>query len=135
MNSVCLTGNLVVDPELKRTNSGKDVCTARIAAARYVKNSEGVRESDFINVQCWDSSARFVTNFLRKGDKISVDGELRERSYDGQDGKRHYVLEVIARHVESIGSRREDPQQGGGTAPAQTQQGTFTELEDDELPF
>lgn len=134
MNSVSLIGNLVMDAEMKHTNSGKDVCTARIAVSRYIKNSDGVRESDFINVQCWESTARFVTKFLRKGDKIAVTGELRERSFEGQDGKKHYVLEVIARNVESLAQRRDDDD-GGSAAPAAPAQGSFTEIEDDELPF
>lgn len=134
MNSVNLTGNLAVDPELKQTKSGKDVCTIRVAVSRIGKNDEGRYESDFFSVQCWDQTARFVSTYLKKGDKIAVSGEMRERNYTAQDGSKRYTVEVVASRVESL-ERRDR----GGEAEAPAAKGNdrrgFVEVVDDDLPF
>lgn len=128
MNKVILIGNLTADPESRTTSSGVPQCTLRVAVQRRFANPSGVRESDFFNVICWRQTAEFCQKYLLKGRKVAVEGSLQTRSYDAQDGSKRYVTEVIAENVEFCDRAPEQGQQ-------QAQQGKFTEVDDDELPF
>ena len=142
MNKVILIGNLANDPEAHTTQSGISRSTFRIAVQRRFANQQGVREADFLTVVAWRQSADFCNRYLRKGSKVAVEGSIQNRSYDAQDGSKRWVTEIIADSVESVGSRS-DP---GPTPPpahassASTASGapdptSFTEVDDDELPF
>lgn len=134
MNKVIMIGNLVADPETRTTQSGVTQCTLRIAVQRrFADKQTGKRESDFFNVICWRNTAEFAAKYLTKGRKIAVEGSLQTRSYDAQDGSKRYVTEIIADNVEFCDSRQEGGQSGAQADTAQ--EGGFTEVEDDELPF
>ena len=131
MNRVILIGNLASDPESRTTQSGIAQCSFRIAVQRRFKGANGERETDFLPVVCWRQTAEFAQRYLAKGRKVAVEGSIQTRSYDAQDGSKRYVTEVIADNVESVGSRED-----GARKPESAQQnGGFTEVDDDELPF
>ena len=145
MNKVILIGNLASDPELRRTQSDIPVCTFRIAVQRRFANQQGVREADFIPIVVWRQTAELCARFLTKGRKCAVVGQLQTRSYDAQDGTKRYVTEIIADNVEFCDSRADaarprtdnpppvpEPPVGYG---ANNNNGGFTEVDDDELPF
>ena len=142
MNKVILIGNLTKDPELTTTTSGISVCRFTLAVSRRFTNSEGERETDFINIVVWRNAADNCHKFLRKGSKAAVVGNLQTRSYDAQDGTKRYVTEVVAEEVEFVGSRVSD---GGDTGNTDAGQGSIqgnqgattklTPIQDDSLPF
>ena len=105
MNKVILIGNLTKDPELTTTTSGISVCRFTVAVSRRFTNSEGERETDFINVVVWRNLADNCHKFLRKGSKAAVVGNIQTRSYDAQDGTKRYVTEVVAEEVEFVGAK------------------------------
>ena len=86
MNKVILIGNLTKDPELSTTTSGISVCRFTVAVSRRFTNSEGERETDFINIVVWRNLADNCHKFLRKGSKAAVIGNIQTRSYDAQAG-------------------------------------------------
>lgn len=141
MNRVMLIGNLTKDPELSTTTSGISVCRFSLAISRRFANSEGERETDFINIVCWRSLADICHKFLRKGSKAAVIGSIQTRSYEAQDGTKRNVTEVVADEVEFVGAKvagdvstGADTSSHGDTKP----QGGTTQLqpiEDDTLPF
>ena len=142
MNKVILIGNLTKDPELTTTTSGISVCRFTLAVSRRFTNSEGERETDFINIVVWRNAADNCHKFLRKGSKAAVVGNLQTRSYDAQDGTKRYVTEVVAEEVEFVGSRVSDGGHTGNTdagqGSSQGNQGATTKLtpiQDDSLPF
>ena len=144
MNKVILIGNLTKDPEPFTTQSGIARSTFTVAVQRRFANAQGVREADFIPVIAWRQNADFCNRYLTKGSKIAVEGSMQVRSYDAQDGSKRYVTEVIADHIESLGSRGDGqgqarPRDNGPTpppaAPAGPAMNDFTEVDDDELPF
>lgn len=96
MNRVILTGYLTKDPDLKYTRSGVAVCTVTLAVNRTHGNRD---EADFISVVVWRKQAENLANYMRKGGMLGVDGRLHTRNYDGTDGKRVYVTEVIAETI------------------------------------
>ncbi|WP_374187460.1 single-stranded DNA-binding protein [Priestia aryabhattai] len=105
MNRTVLVGRLTADPTLKYTPSGAAVTTFTLAVNRTFTNQQGEREADFINCVVWRKAAENVANFLKKGSLAGVDGRLQSRSYEGQDGKRVYVTEVVAESVQFLESK------------------------------
>lgn len=107
MNRVILVGRLTKDPDLRYTSNGTAVCTVNIAVNRTYGNRD---EADFMNVVVWRKQAENLANYMRKGGLIGVDGRLQSRSYDGQDGKRVYTLEVNAEFVTFLGNAQNSQQ-------------------------
>src|SRR5699024_14052 len=117
LNRVVLVGRLTRDPDLRYTASGVAVANFTVACNRPFSNQQGEREADFINCVVWRKPAENLANFMSKGSLIGVDGRIQTRSYDGQDGKRVYVTEVVADSVqflESKNSNRQASTSGGG---------------------
>jgi len=102
MNRVVLVGRLTKDPDLRYTPNGVAVASFTLAVNRTFTNQQGEREADFINCVVWRKPAENVANFLKKGSLAGVDGRIQTRSYDGQDGKRVYVTEVLAESVQFL---------------------------------
>ncbi len=69
---------------------------------RTFSNQQGERKTDFINCVVWRKPAENVANFLKKGSLAGVDGRIQTRNYEGQDGKRVYVTEVLAESVQFL---------------------------------
>lgn len=105
MNKCIFVGNLTRDPETGSTNSGIAYCRFSIAVNRTYSNANGEREADFINIVTWRGLAENCGRYLQKGSKVCVCGQLQTRSFDGQDGNKRYVTEIVADDVEFIGSR------------------------------
>ncbi len=145
INKAILMGRLTKDPELRHTNSGTAVCSFSIA----IDNGYGEnRSTDFINCVAWNKTAEFVSKYFTKGRMIVVIGRISTRSWEGQDGKRNYVTEVIANEVsfgeskKSEGGSFDAPNVSAGVpsvaAPdmPQMEEGGFSPLDtDDDLPF
>lgn len=139
MNKVILIGNLTRDPELRSTPAGASVCSFSIAVNRRFSNSAGEKETDFINIVAWRQLGETCGKYLNKGSKVGVVGELRTRTYEAKDGTKRYVTEVQADEIDFL-----TPKGGntGGTsysapveAASQDVSDSFTEIDDDELPF
>ena len=106
MNRVILIGRLTRDPELRyTTNSNIAQTTFSIAVDRNFSNQNGQREADFINIVVWRKQAENCKNYLSKGSQVAIEGRIQTRNYDGQDGKKVYVTEVVADNVQFLGSR------------------------------
>ncbi|GAA4076747.1 single-stranded DNA-binding protein [Amphibacillus indicireducens] len=105
LNRVVLVGRLTKDPDLRYTANGTAVANFTVAVNRPFSNQQGDREADFINCVIWRKPAESLANYMSKGSLIGVDGRIQTRSYDGQDGKRVYVTEVVADTVQFLESR------------------------------
>lgn len=139
MNKVIITGRLAKDPEAFTTQSGVSRSTFDVAVQRRFKNPDGKYDVDWLTVVAWRSTADFCNQYLKKGRMVAVEGSIQKRSYDAQDGTKRYVTEIIADSVEGLGSANSDP---GPTPPPSRaadnepeDNGEFTEVDDDELPF
>ncbi|WP_316572294.1 single-stranded DNA-binding protein [Neobacillus sp. YIM B06451] len=122
MNRVVLVGRLTKDPELRYTPSGVPMATFTLAVNRTFSNQQGEREADFINCVVWRKPAENVANYLKKGSLAGVDGRIQTRNYEGQDGKRVYVTEVVAESVQFLeprnsGNRNDNNNDYYGSAP------------------
>ena len=103
MNKVVLIGRLTKDPELRYTSSNIPTVTFSLAVNRPFQNQNGVREADFIVM--WRKQAETAKKYLSKGSLIAVDGRIQTRNYDGTDGKKVYVTEVVADNFEFLESK------------------------------
>lgn len=122
MNKVILVGRLTKDPEVRYTQTGKVVATFTLAVNRYVPNG-AYAEADFIPIVVWGNIAEAAGNNLTKGQKVLVDGRLQIRSYDGKDGNKRWVAEVIAQTVEFLERRNAENASAPDKAPNDA--GTF----------
>ena len=98
LNRVTLMGRLVADPELRSTASNLSVCSFRIAVDRDYKKGDQ-KETDFIDIVAWRSTAEFVANYFNKGRMIAVDGRLQIRPWEDKDGNKRFATEVVADNV------------------------------------
>lgn len=162
MNKVFLIGRLTRDPELRYTGSNIPVATFSLAVNRNFSNQAGEREADFINIVVWRKQAENVKNYLAQGSQVAIDGRIQTRSYDGNDGQKRYVTEVVADNVEFLGSKNSSTTSNNTTTSTQSSNagptpydfgatpepkgtnvdsnpfadfGSSIEISDDELPF
>ncbi len=110
MNKVILTGRLTRDPELRTTGSGMAVASFSIAVNRNFKNKEGNYDADFFNVSIFGKPAANVSKYCFKGSQVGVEGRIQNRTYDAQDGTKRYVTDIVADHVEFLGSKKDNNQ-------------------------
>ncbi len=104
MNRVLLTGRLTRDPELRTTAAGKAVVQFAVATHEYVGG--GKEKSEFHSVVAWGRLAETCGKYLGKGQQVGVEGRLQTRSWDDDQGKRHWRTEIVANHVEMLAGRR-----------------------------
>lgn len=113
INRVVLVGRLTKDPELKYTQSGIAVTRFTLAVNRTFTNQQGQREADFINCVTWRKQAENTANFLRKGSLTGIEGRIQTSSFDGKDGNRVFMTEVVADSVQFLEPRNANAGGGG----------------------
>lgn len=123
MNKCIITGNLTKAPEARATSNRTSVTTFTVAVQRRFKRDE----TDYINVVTWRGLADNCAKYLVKGQKVAVCGEIQTRSYEGQDGQKRYVTEIVADDVEFLNKP-------GGVQERESELGELL-AEDEELPF
>lgn len=95
-NRVELIGNLTRDPELRYTPNGAAVCSFGMATNRtYVTEGERKEEADFHRIVAWNKLAELCNQLLKKGNKVFVSGRLQTRSWEGQDGEKKTITEIV----------------------------------------
>ena len=109
LNKIILIGRLTKDVELRYTESGKAVANFTLAVDRPFKKAQGEKEADFIRIVVWGKQAENCANYIGKGRLAAVEGRLQIRSYDGNDGQRKYITEVVADTVKFLDKPKEEP--------------------------
>ena len=102
LNKVVLIGRLTKDPDLRYTQSGIAVAKFNLAVDRGFKGQDGEKQTDFIPITAWRTQAENCAKYLAKGRLTAVSGRIQVRSYDGQDGQKRYVTEVVADEVQFL---------------------------------
>jgi len=107
VNKVILIGNLGADPEVRNLESGVKVATINLATSETYKDKNGERQTltEWHRIVLWRGLADVAGNYLKKGSQVYVEGKLRSRSYEDQDGKTRYVTEIEARELTMLGRR------------------------------
>lgn len=123
MNKAILIGRLGRDPELRTTESGKDVCSFSMATTERYNKEE---HTTWHNCVAWGVTAKLIAEYLAKGREIAIEGRINNRSYD-KDGQTKWVSEVIVDRFEFVGSKPQTDDKPDDPPPSQG--------EDDDLPF
>lgn len=129
LNKAILNGRLTKAPELKQTNSGKNVCSFTIAVDR----SRDREKTDFVPIVAWGKTAEFVNKWFGKGDLITIVGRIEVRNYEDKNGNKRTATEIIAEEVLFGGSKNttSEPEK-----PAESKTDQFEQIDDDgDLPF
>jgi len=129
---VTLAGNLTRDPEIRYTTGGVAIGNMSVAVNRRVKkNEEWASEVSFFDVVCFGKTAEACEKYLSKGKPILVDGELVQRSWESKDGQKRSKIEITARDVQFLESKRQTEDK-----PAQqTNNDGPPPIDDDDIPF
>ena len=134
MNTVMLMGRLTRDPESRATQSGTAVVRFSLAVNRP-KRKDKKQDADFINCVAFGRTAEVIQQYVFKGNRLLVEGEIRTSSYVDKTGHKRYTTEVMVNHIEFI-----EPREGNGTHTAPSQNGGFDAMgydapADEEIPF
>ena len=109
LNKVMLIGNLGADPEVRSTNNGSRVANLSLATSRQWtgQNGEKQEKTEWHRVICWNNKggqlADLAEKFMKKGDKLYVEGRVEYRTWEDRDKQTRYVTEIVAREVASFG--------------------------------
>lgn len=135
LNNVIIMGRLTRDPELRRTQSGTTVTSFTMAVDRDFKSQSGEKETDFIDVVAWRSTAEFVAKYFTKGRMAVVEGRLQIRDWTDKDGNKRRNAEVLADNI-YFGDAKKDVDSGANRYAG----GQFVEVDEDfdadgDMPF
>ena len=108
LNHITLMGRLTRDPELRRTGNGTAVTSFSLAVDRDFKSQSGEKETDFIDIVAWRSTAEFVSKYFSKGRMAVVEGRIQIRDWTDKDGGKRRSAEVIANNVYFGDSKKDD---------------------------
>jgi len=148
INSVVLVGNLTRDAEMRTTPSGLPVCNMRIAVNERAKDpasGQWIDRPNYFDVDFFGDRAERISQWLTRGKLIGVEGRLRWREWETQDGQKRQAVSISAGNIEFIGPREGGGPAGGGgdysraTGPAVDTGGLDAPREstgdDDDIPF
>lgn len=113
MNFVVLIGRVVAPPELRYTPGGKAVAQFNIAVDRTRGGKGSEKETDFIPVVAWERLAEICNEYLTKGKLVSIQGSLRTRTYETQEGQKRKAFEVVASEMQMLSGGQEGGRSGG----------------------
>jgi len=130
MNKVVLMGRLTKDPEVRYTQSTNTMVTGFTLAVnrRFVKQGEE-RQADFINIIAWSKTAEFCSKYFKKGQQVGIIGRIQTRTWDDDQGQKHFATEVIAEEAYFADSKKENDFE----STMQNQE--FEVTSQDDLPF
>ena len=116
MNKVILMGRLTRDPEVRYTQTNNTVVASFSLAVnrRFARQGEE-RQADFINVVAWSKLGEFCSKYFKKGQQVGVIGRIQTRTWDDDQGVKHYITEVVAEEAYFADSKR-DGDMGSGAS-------------------
>ena len=126
INKVILIGNVGQNPEVRYTgdvNNGAKVATIRLATTERYRDRAGNQQehTEWHNVVVWRNQADVVEKYVKKGTQLYIEGRIRTRSWDDQNGNKRYSTDIVADTLQLLGRRPDDqngaPQQGGYQNP------------------
>ncbi len=148
INKVILVGNLGRDPEMRYTQNGIAVCSFSLATSESYKDrttGERVTQTEWHNIIMWRGLAETAEKYLRKGSSVYIDGKIRTRKWEDQQGQTRYTTEIVADTMQMLDRRDNSTSPTSGPVETQVQSNTAPEAptqpaetpsqEPDDLPF
>ena len=137
VNKVILLGFVGKEPDVRRLDSGMAVANFTLATTEKGYNTRDGKEipdrTEWHSIVMWNKLAEIAEKYVHKGDKLYIEGKIRTRSYDDQDGSKRYVTEIFADSMEMLSSKNKE-------AEKQTENNTVSQQQEnipttDDLPF
>jgi len=139
LNKVMIIGNLGSEPEMRFTPNGNPVTSFSVATNWVYTTSEGERkqETEWFTVVAWNKLAEQCNQFLTKGRLVYAEGRLHTRTWEGQDGQKHYRTEIIASRVTFLDRQASAalPEEKVEEAEEKVEEAEVGELEPEDIPF
>ena len=121
LNKVLLIGNVGKDPEVRHLESGASIASFSLATTERFRDrnsGESKESTEWHNIVAWRQLADLAENYIRKGMQIYVEGRIHNRSWDDQNGVKHYVTEIVADTIQLLGRRGDNTDAAPAPAPA-----------------
>jgi single-strand DNA-binding protein len=146
VNKVILVGNVGKDPEVRHLDAGVAVANFPLATSETytAKNGEKVTTTEWHNIVLWRGLAEVAEKYVTKGRQLYIEGRIRTRSYDDQNGVKKYITEIYGDTMQMLGNKEGSdtrPQGGAKNAAPEFPAATLNEPEmggpegDEDLPF
>ena len=136
MNKVILMGRLTKDPEVRYTQSSNTLVAGFNLAVnrRFVKQGEE-RQADFISIVAWSKIGEFCSKYFKKGQQVGIIGRIQTRTWDDDQGQKHYITEVVAEEAYFADSKKENNESNAFGEFSSAETPDFSISSDDDLPF
>ena len=141
MNKVILMGRLTKDPEVRYTQTNNTlVASFSLAVNRRFAKAGEERQADFFNIVAWNKTGEFVSKYFKKGQQVGIIGRLQTRTWDDEQGQKHYITEVVAEETyfadsKKDGSQSSDFNSNFGGDDSNNANSEFSVSSGDDLPF
>lgn len=146
INRVVLVGRLTRDPELRTTNAGGSMCSFTVAVDDRTKDVDGNFTTSFINCVTFNQTADTTAKYARKGSLVGVEGRIRQRKFDRQDGSKGSVFEIVCDSVQFLEPKNKQASEANDVqfddvAPVEQEPASSgnnldsLNMADDDLPF
>src|SRR6185436_13016425 len=116
VNKVILVGNLGANPEMRYTQTGQAVANLRLATTERWTDKAGQKQevTEWHRIVVWGKQAEICGQYLTKGRQIYVEGRIRTRQWQDQQGQKRYTTEIVANTMQMLGARGERPEGAAG---------------------
>ena len=133
MNKTILSGRLCADPEVRVGTSGNAITSFNLAVDRRFKR-DGDADADFFKCVAFGKTAEFIEHYFHKGNKILIEGEVRNNNYTDKDGKMVYGTQILINAVE-FGESKAAASQATQPTPSADDFNKVDASTEEELPF
>lgn len=136
MNKVCLIGRLTKDPEIRYTQTNNTLVANFTIAVnrRFAKETDEVK-ADFIPIIAWSKTGEFCSKYFKKGQQVGICGRIQTRTWEDEQGQKHYATEVIAEEAHFADSKRDTFGEYGDVFANNNTSSDFDVSSSDDLPF
>ena len=137
INKVILVGNIGKDPEAKFMPNGNAVTNITVATSESWKDKQTGQQqerTEWHRIVFFNRLAEIASEYLKKGSKVYIEGSLRTRNWQGQDGQDRYTTEIVASEMQMLDSRGGESSNGQATQQQQAPQDNGFDDQDD-IPF
>ncbi len=133
LNRIQLIGNLGKDPDYKETTGGQGVCKISLATTEKYTNKAGekIKTTEWHNIVLWGKLAEVCREYLRKGNLIYIEGAIKTRKWDNQEGATQYTTEIIGKSMQMLGGKPSGDSSSSSSSPPDDNDGGM----EDDVPF
>ena len=135
LNEVILMGRLTRDPELRSTTGGVDVTNFTLAVDRSYTKAGAEKETDFLDCVAWRGTAEFISRYFKKGMQVAVTGRVQTRKWKDQQEQNRVSVEIVVDEAFFADSKRDTAVDRTEPRGWQSQDVSFADLGDEDVPF